>query len=73
MQNNQFIPADIVLLKTSEDNGRMVIITYSKDYKGTCFIETKNLDGETNLKAKNVDKPLLTYFKDDNDVFIIMF
>ena len=34
---NEFIPADIMVLCSSEK-------------KGTCFIETKNLDGETNLK-----------------------
>ena len=33
------IPADMILIKTS-------------DRKGQCFVETKNLDGETNLKIK---------------------
>lgn len=36
---NEEVPADIVLLSSS-------------DVEGTCFIETKNLDGETNLKTK---------------------
>ena len=35
---------------------------------GSCFTETKNLDGETNLKPKFVDRALLNYFKDENDV-----
>ena len=39
--NDEFIPADLVLIQSSEP-------------KGTLFIETKNLDGETNLKIKNV-------------------
>lgn len=37
------MPADILLLRTSDSNGM-------------CYIETKNLDGETNLKHKNVEK-----------------
>ena len=41
VRNDEFMPADLVLLKSSEP-------------KGTLFIETKNLDGETNLKIKNV-------------------
>lgn len=37
--NNEEIPADVVIFSTSEeDNG--------------CYVETKNLDGETNLKVK---------------------
>ncbi|KAG0295638.1 hypothetical protein BGZ98_001318, partial [Dissophora globulifera] len=39
LQNNDPIPADIVILSTSEADG-------------LCFIETKNLDGETNLKIR---------------------
>lgn len=35
--NEAYFPADIIILNTGEVNG-------------TCLIETKNLDGETNLK-----------------------
>jgi P-type E1-E2 ATPase len=41
VNNEEFMPADLILLKSS-------------DPKGSLFIETKNLDGETNLKIKNV-------------------
>lgn len=36
---DDMIPADLMLLHTS-------------DAKGSAFVETKNLDGETNLKTK---------------------
>ncbi|SCV04284.1 LAMI_0H14884g1_1 [Lachancea mirantina] len=39
IHNNDELPADIVLLSTS-------------DADGACYVETKNLDGETNLKVR---------------------
>ncbi|CAD8145283.1 unnamed protein product [Paramecium pentaurelia] len=45
VQKDEQIPADILLMQTS-------------DKKGSAFIETKNLDGETNLKCKNIQKNL---------------
>ena len=39
LSNNEMIPADIVILSTSEPDS-------------ACYVETKNLDGETNLKVK---------------------
>lgn len=36
--DDEQFPADMVILKTSADN--------------VCFVETKNIDGETNLKHK---------------------
>ena len=37
-------------------------------FVGGCYIETKNLDGETNLKPKKVDNTLSEYFPDEKDV-----
>ncbi|KAI9462638.1 calcium transporting ATPase [Russula earlei] len=39
LENDDFIPADVILLSSSEP-------------EGFCYIETSNLDGETNLKIK---------------------
>ena len=65
MHKNEQISADIVLIDSSEA-------------KGSCYIETKNLDGETNLKYKqavedtadtpNGDDGILERF--NSDVFL---
>ena len=49
VDNNEFFPADLLLLSTSED-------------KALCYIETKGLDGETNLKQRTVSTPVHEYF-----------
>lgn len=49
IKNNESFPADILICATSEDeNG--------------AFVETKNLDGETNLKSRNA-VPALTHLQ----------
>ena len=49
IKSDQFIPADLLILHTS-------------DPKGCCYVETKNLDGETNLKIKTAQKDLNSVF-----------
>ena len=48
VKKNEFFPADIIVLATSAP-------------KNICYVETKNLDGETNLKHKIAPKELLQY------------
>ena len=40
---DEMIPADILVLKSSDENG-------------LCYIDTQNLDGEANLKQREVPK-----------------
>lgn len=55
VNKNEFFPADLLLLASSDFR------------KGQCFIETKNLDGETNLKAKVVSEDMKSHVKNESD------
>lgn len=48
---NEIVPADLLLLHTS-------------DPKGVCHIETSNLDGETNLKQRRAMSGLCVLVRD---------
>lgn len=52
---NEFFPADLILLNS---NGP----------KGICYIETKNLDGETNLKHKVANKDIMAYCPNEKSI-----
>jgi phospholipid-translocating ATPase len=43
---------DVVLLKEDEQVPADLVVLACSDPDGTCFVETKNLDGETNLKPR---------------------
>ena len=40
----------------------------SSGEKGICYIETKNLDGETNLKHKKAAKECVNMSKNENEI-----
>ena len=54
VDNEQYLPADIVIVGTT-------------GLKGVCYIETKNLDGETNLKHKLALKHLNKALVNESD------
>ncbi|GAA5832129.1 hypothetical protein JCM5353_008080 [Sporobolomyces roseus] len=43
---------DVILLKENEQIPADVVVLATSDSDGLCFVETKNLDGETNLKPR---------------------
>ena len=59
IEENNYFPCDCIIISVSEKNG-------------LCFIETKNIDGETNLKHKKVNSEINNKFtninnKEEND------
>ena len=52
---NQYFPCDVVIINSSLP-------------KGICYVETKNLDGETNLKHKQAPKQVVNLTENDEDV-----
>ena len=56
VEKNKFIPADLMLMASSLFR------------KGQCYLETKNLDGESNLKSMYIPEGLRGRILDDKDV-----
>ena len=55
---------DIIKVEKDEQLPCDVLLLYSSEDKGNCFIETKNLDGETNLKEKKSSIELQDVFEE---------
>ena len=55
VRENEFFPCDMLLLNSSIP-------------KGISYVETKNLDGETNLKHKQAHKPFLKIAKSEDEI-----
>ena len=52
VKEDEYFPADCILLNTSEESN-------------CCYIETKSIDGETNLKFKKSNKKILEIMQND--------
>ena len=62
------MPGDILVIKQDEQIPADVIILNTSEEKGVCYIETKSLDGETNLKMKNAEPHLQSHFKSESAI-----
>ncbi len=51
LRNYETVPADLIALGVHEQHAPV--------YSGCCYVETKSLDGETNLKVRSQIKPLI--------------
>ena len=60
---NEYFPADIVLINSKKNESRENIET-----DGICYVETKNLDGETYLKYKHSIKRLNNLCKSEKEM-----
>ena len=52
--DNEFFPCDCLIISTSDQNG-------------VCYIETKSIDGETNLKFKKANLKIITEFNKEGN------
>ncbi|DAZ93603.1 TPA: hypothetical protein N0F65_003653 [Lagenidium giganteum] len=53
IRNREVIPADVLILAVSEPAGEAA--------SGICYVETKSLDGETNLKLRQAIPPTMSF------------
>jgi len=56
-------PGNIVKIKKDENIPADLVLLYSSNKNGSAFTETKNLDGETNLKYRETIRIIFSYLK----------
>lgn len=66
IRKGKYFPADIIILRACVVKENLI-----EEYTDKCYIETKNLDGETNLKQKTIDSELFDYqfYKSNSNFF----
>ena len=65
VRSRETVPADVIVLQVSEPNPEVP--------KGVCYVETKSLDGETNLKIRTVMPALLGQVRRAKIFFVLAF
>ena len=62
------MPGNVVRIDEGEGVPCDVVLIHSNDSTGVCYVETRSLDGETNLKCKNGKERLNEYYKSEHDL-----
>lgn len=57
---------DIVLLRENEQIPADIVVLATSDQDDVCFVETKNLDGETNLKIRKALRPTASIHSEED-------
>ena len=69
IEEDEPFPADLLILATSDVKGEFLLLMQMFILlKGRCYIETKSLDGETNLKQKSAKTNILKMFQNPKDI-----
>ena len=65
VMENEYFPSDLVLINSQK---RKDEVPNNEDELGICYVETKNLDGETSLKFKQAQKEIARFYISDMDM-----